>query len=122
VLSRTVARLVLVFRKEGAEWKIAHSSISLPDGIARKGEVYPLNELADRNQYLEKLTEAQSKQLFSAKDSLQHSTEELAREISAREFSRRELQELLTNRTRELREAADFALKISAAETERIGQ
>ena len=29
-LSRETARLVLIFRKEGAVWKIVHSSISIP--------------------------------------------------------------------------------------------
>src|SRR5450759_4643350 len=30
ILSRETARLVLIFRKESAGWKIAHSSISIP--------------------------------------------------------------------------------------------
>ncbi|WP_136513631.1 ATP-binding protein [Geomonas edaphica] len=67
VLSRTVARLVLIFRKEVAGWKICHSSISLPDGMARAGEVYPLQELTERNQLLEEQVAERTIQLSEAK-------------------------------------------------------
>ena len=50
ILSRETARLVLIFRKESAGWKISHSSISIPYHLVREGEVYPLKELVDRNQ------------------------------------------------------------------------
>ena len=40
VLSRETARLVLVFRKEADDWKICHSSISIPYHLVREGEVY----------------------------------------------------------------------------------
>ena len=53
VLSKETARLVLVFRLEGSEWKIAHSGISIPYYLVRDGEVYPLAGLAERNQELE---------------------------------------------------------------------
>ncbi|HJW02761.1 MAG TPA: nuclear transport factor 2 family protein, partial [Azospira sp.] len=42
ILSRETARLVLVFRQEGEAWMIVHSGISIPDGLARDGEVYPI--------------------------------------------------------------------------------
>ncbi|WP_224981682.1 ATP-binding protein [Geomonas agri] len=67
VLSRTVARLVLIFRKEAFGWKICHSSISLPDGMARAGEVYPLQELTERNQLLEEQVAERTIQLSEAK-------------------------------------------------------
>jgi signal transduction histidine kinase/CheY-like chemotaxis protein len=67
VLSRTVARLVLIFRKESPGWKICHSSISLPDGMVREGEVYPLKELEDRNQFLEEQIAQRTLQLSEAK-------------------------------------------------------
>ena len=67
ILSRTVARLVLIFRKESSGWKICHSSISLPDGIAREGEVYPLQELTERNQLLEEQIAERTIQLTEAK-------------------------------------------------------
>ena len=51
ILSRETARLVLIFRKESAGWKISHSSISIPYYLVREGEVYPMKELVDRNQY-----------------------------------------------------------------------
>jgi ketosteroid isomerase-like protein len=53
VLSRETARLVLIFRKESAGWKITHSSISIPYYLVREGEIYPLKELVERNQALE---------------------------------------------------------------------
>jgi len=68
ILSRTVARLVLIFRKESSGWKICHSSISLPDGIAREGEVYPLQELTERNQLLEEQIAERTIQLTEAKN------------------------------------------------------
>ena len=55
VLSRETARLVLIFRKESAGWKIAHSSISIPYYLVREGEIYPLKELQERNHALEAL-------------------------------------------------------------------
>ncbi len=66
-LSRTIARLVLIFRKEAEDWKICHSSISLPDGMAREGEVYPLQELSERNQLLEEQIAERTLQLSEAK-------------------------------------------------------
>lgn len=53
ILSRETARLVLVFRLEENEWKIAHSGISIPYFLVREGEVYPLQGLAERNSELE---------------------------------------------------------------------
>ncbi|MBJ6723245.1 ATP-binding protein [Geomesophilobacter sediminis] len=67
ILSRTVARLVLIFRKESSGWKICHSSVSLPDGMARAGEVYPLQELTERNQLLEEQIAQRTLQLTEAK-------------------------------------------------------
>ena len=66
ILSRTIARLVLIFRKESTGWKICHSSISLPDGMACEGEVYPLQELTERNQMLEKLVAERTRELSEA--------------------------------------------------------
>jgi len=53
ILSRETARLVLIFCKEAAGWKISHSSISIPYNLVREGEVYPLQELMERNKFLE---------------------------------------------------------------------
>jgi two-component system, cell cycle sensor histidine kinase and response regulator CckA len=82
VLSRETARLVLVFHKEPGGWKISHSSISIPYGLVREGEVYPLQELAVRNHYLEDLVAQRTSQLSEAIDSLTRTNEELAREIA----------------------------------------
>ena len=51
------ARLVVLFRQEGDDWKIAHSSISIPYGLAREGEVYPSSRLQQRNQELQALVD-----------------------------------------------------------------
>jgi len=81
-LSRETARLVLIFRKEFAGWKISHSSISIPYHLVRGGEVYPLKELVDRNQFLEELVSERTIQLSEANDNLQQTNEALAREIA----------------------------------------
>jgi PAS domain S-box-containing protein len=82
ILSRETARLVLIFRNESAGWKISHSSISIPYYLVREGEVYPLKELVDRNQFLEKLVAERTIQLSEANDNLQQTNEKLAREIA----------------------------------------
>jgi hypothetical protein len=61
-LSRETARLVLVFRQEG-DWKICHSSISIPYGLVREGEVYPLHELMERTQMLEAMVAGRTAEL-----------------------------------------------------------
>src|SRR5450759_1273994 len=82
ILSRETARLVLIFRKESAGWKISHSSISIPYYLVREGEVYPLKELVDRNQKLEELIAEQTTQLSEANSKLQRTNTELTREIA----------------------------------------
>ena len=82
ILSRKIARLVLIFRKESAEWKISHSSISIPFGMAHDGEVYPLQEMEDRNQFLEELVAERTTQLSEANDKLRQTNEKLARKIA----------------------------------------
>ena len=65
------ARLVLVFRQEGDDWKIAHSSISIPYGLARDGEVYPSSRLQQRNQELQALVDERTQALAQANNQLQ---------------------------------------------------
>src|SRR5512140_2587030 len=79
ILSRETARLVLIFRKESAGWKISHSSISIPYHLVRAGEVYPLKELSDRNKILEELIAERTIQLSEANANLQETNEALAR-------------------------------------------
>lgn len=122
ILSQTVARLVLIFRREADGWKITHNSISLPDGLVRAGEVFPLQELTSRNQFLEHQVAERTAQLSAANEALVQSNADLAREIAERRRAEQQLQELLASRTRELREATAAALRAGAEEEDRIGQ
>ncbi len=81
ILSQETARLVLIFRLEGADWKISHSSISIPYHLVREGEIYPMQELTERNQFLENLITERTTQLSEANDILQQTNKTLAREI-----------------------------------------
>ncbi len=68
ILSREVARLVLIFRLEGASWKIVHSGISIPYHLVQDGEVYPLKSLEEKNRALEALVEARTKALKESQE------------------------------------------------------
>ena len=81
ILSKETARLVLIFRLEHTGWKISHSSISIPYHLVREGEIYPMQELTNRNQFLEKLVAERTTQLSETNDTLQRTNEKLAREI-----------------------------------------
>ncbi|MCG9077987.1 GGDEF domain-containing protein [Laribacter hongkongensis] len=67
ILASETARLVLIFRQEADGWKVAHSGISLPYRVAaRAGEVYPLEDLHNRNRQLEALIESRTRELEDA--------------------------------------------------------
>jgi len=74
MLSREVARLVLIFRLEGIDWKIVHSGISIPYHPAQDGEVYPLKSLQERNSVLAALVEERTQAL--------HASEALYRQLT----------------------------------------
>jgi signal transduction histidine kinase/PAS domain-containing protein len=84
ILSKETARLVLIFHKEPAGWKISHSSISIPYYMVREGEIYPLDELVDRNRFLEEQVAERTIQLSDANDKLLAINKELLREIEER--------------------------------------
>ena len=67
ILSRKIARLVLIFRLEPAGWKICHSSISIPFAMAQEGEIYPLQDMGERNKLLEELIAERTRELSEAK-------------------------------------------------------
>ena len=92
ILSRETARLVLIFRQESTGWKICHSSISIPYNLVREGEVYPLQELTNRTQFLEDLVAERTTQLSGANTRLRQSNDELAREIAERKQTEDALQ------------------------------
>ena len=57
LFARETARKVVLFRREGSAWKIAHVSVSMPYGKARDDEVFPMGQLRQRNRELETLVE-----------------------------------------------------------------
>jgi diguanylate cyclase (GGDEF)-like protein/PAS domain S-box-containing protein len=68
VLSSEVARLVLVFRLEGDDWKIVHSGISIPYHLVQDGEVYPLKSLQEKNNALEALVKERTQALNESQE------------------------------------------------------
>jgi len=95
ILARETARLVLIFRREGKDWKITHSGISIPFGLAQHGEVYPMNRLHERNRELEALVEERTQALKEANDQLDalSNTDALTGIANRRSFDRMLAQE-----------------------------
>jgi len=71
ILSRETARLVLIFRLEGVDWKIVHSGISIPYPMVQEDEVYPLKGLQERNIQLEALVEERTRKLEEVNNKLE---------------------------------------------------
>ena len=71
VLASETARLVLVFRREGEDWKIVHSGISIPYHLVQAGEVYPLKGLQERNERLEALVDERTRALEGLNNKLE---------------------------------------------------
>lgn len=71
MLSRETARLVLIFHRENNDWMIAHSGISIPYGLAHKGEIYPIARLEERNVELESMITARTSELAEANRQLE---------------------------------------------------
>jgi PAS domain S-box-containing protein len=91
ILSRETARLVLIFRKESQGWKISHSSISIPYYLVREGEVYPLQELVERNRLLEEQVAERTLQLSEANEKLAKKIEEHKQSEESLRVSREQL-------------------------------
>ena len=68
ILSREVARLVVIFRLEGDAWKIVHSGSSLPYHLAQDDQVYPLKNLQEQNRRLEALVEERTRTLNESEE------------------------------------------------------
>lgn len=62
-LSREVARLVLIFRRECEAWMIVHCSYSIPYQSAQDGEVFPLKSLQEQNSALQALVDERTQAL-----------------------------------------------------------
>lgn len=71
ILCQETARLVLIFHQENKDWKIAHSGISIPYGLANNGEIYPMTSLEERNRELESMIEARTRELAEANSRLE---------------------------------------------------
>lgn len=71
IISNETARLVLIFRHEKTAWKIVHSGISIPYGLARDDEIYPMSRLEKRNIELEQIINVRTKELAEANKLLQ---------------------------------------------------
>jgi len=71
VLASETARLVLVFRREGEDWKIVHSGISIPYHLVQAGEVYPLKGLQERNERLKALVDERTRALEALNNKLE---------------------------------------------------
>lgn len=112
ILSRETARLVLIFRKESAGWKISHSSISIPYYLVREGEVYPMKELVDRNRFLEELIAERTIQLSEANEKLLRTNEELAREIAGHKQAEEALRQSETYYRLLTEDASDVVWKL----------
>lgn len=84
LLAGETARLVLVFRREGEAWMIAHSGISVPFGRAGEGEVYPMTRLQERNRELEALVEQRTQALQEANEALDAHRQHLESEVAQR--------------------------------------
>ena len=67
-LAKEVARLVLVFRLEGADWLIAHCSYSIPYQSVQDGEVFPLQSLKEQNSALQALVAERTQALQESQD------------------------------------------------------
>ncbi|MEZ4485808.1 MAG: diguanylate cyclase [Syntrophotaleaceae bacterium] len=95
ILSRETARLVLIFRHENNDWKIVHSGISIPYGLANDSEIYPMSRLEKRNLELEQIVESRTKELAEANRLLeiQNNTDSLTNIGNRRLFDQMLVQE-----------------------------
>ncbi len=116
-LSRRVARLVLVFREEEAGWKICHSGISLPEPSVREGEVYPMQELVERNAALQQRVAEQTAQLAEGNEQLLRVNQALSLEVAERRKSEEALEQerrRLLQALEEVRTLRDAAVSTAA--------
>ena len=64
--STKVARLTLVFRREGDDWMIVHCSYSVPYHSTQDGEVFPLHSLQEQNSALQALVAERTQALHDS--------------------------------------------------------
>ncbi|WP_320152133.1 diguanylate cyclase domain-containing protein [uncultured Tolumonas sp.] len=71
LLSRETARLTLMFRREDGDWKITYSGISIPYGLAKDNEIYPMTRLEERNLELEQIIATRTAELAEINKNLE---------------------------------------------------
>ena len=109
-LSDEIARLVLVFRREGEVWKIVHSGISVAYRQAAEGEIYPVRSMEQRNRDLEALVAERTQALKEANQKLEtiSNTDALTGIANRRYFDRLLKQEW--NRAKRVRQPISLLL------------
>lgn len=88
LFARETARLVLVFRHEGADWKIVHSSISIPYAPSRGADAFSTQNTPSQQHELQALLDERTRALAEARrqlDVLSH-TDQLTGLANRRRF------------------------------------
>lgn len=76
LMSNEITRLVLVFRQEGDDWKIAHCSYSVPFHSAGEDEIYPIRRLQEENIRLQALVAERTRKLHESQEFYRQLTED----------------------------------------------
>jgi len=63
-------RISVVLRRANNQWRLIHKHVSLPAIVTPKGESYPLTELKEQNQWLEKKIKEKTQELVDINNEL----------------------------------------------------
>ena len=64
-------RMSLILQQEGGDWKVVHKHLSQPSAAHGPGEAYPLKEIEDRTQVLERMVRDRTEALETAQRRLE---------------------------------------------------